>query len=155
MKCKMIFMAVGAALLLSACNEQKVETKAEAKAEAPAAEVKAAPVAAPAPKPASAAIADKISMVDWKTALEKVKEGALFVDVRNPAELRDGFIQNSINIPLPELKTRFAELPKDKDLYIYCRSGRRSEVATHFLMQQGYEKVHNVLGGFMAYPHEQ
>ncbi|MCF0221011.1 MAG: rhodanese-like domain-containing protein [Fibrobacter sp.] len=152
MKCKMIFLAVGAALLFSACNEHKVEAKADVK---PAAEVQAAPAEVkPAPKPASSAIAEKISMIEWKDALEMGAKGAVFVDVRNPNELRDGFVQGSINIPLPELKQRFAELPKDKDILVYCRSGRRSELATHFLMQQGYEKAHNILGGFMAYPRD-
>lgn len=152
MNYKMILLAVGAALMLSACNEQKTEVKADATA----AEVKAAPVAeakvAPAPKPASEAVAATISMIEWKDAIEMNKKGAVFIDVRNPNELRDGFVQGSINIPLPELKERFGELPKDKDLLIYCRSGRRSEVATHFLMTQGYEKAHNILGGFLAYP---
>jgi len=154
MNCKMILLAVGAALMLSACNEQKTETQTVT--EGKAAPVQAAPVAEAkaAPKPASEAVAATISMIEWKDALEMGKKGAIFVDVRNPNELRDGFIQGSINIPLPELKQRFGELPKDKDLLVYCRSGRRSEVATHFLMTQGYEKAHNVLGGFLAYPHE-
>jgi rhodanese-related sulfurtransferase len=44
------------------------------------------------------------------------------------------------------------ELAKDKDLLIYCRSGRRSDAATRILMEQGYDRVYNVLGGYLAYP---
>ena len=80
------------------------------------------------------------------------KNGALFVDVRNPPELNDGFVEGSVNIPLPELQHRYAELSKEKELLIYCRSGRRSEAATKFMMQQGYEHVHNVVGGYLAFP---
>lgn len=152
MNCKMIFLAAGFMMMLAGCNENEVETKA-AVAEQPAA-VAAAPAAdsMKKAKPASETIAKKISVIEWNAALEMQKNGAVFVDVRNPQELKDGMVQGSINIPLPEIKQRFAELPKDKDLLVYCRSGRRSEVATYFLMQQGYEKVHNVLGGFLAYP---
>jgi rhodanese-related sulfurtransferase len=78
--------------------------------------------------------------------------GAVFVDVRNPPELNEGYAPNAVNIPLPELKQRMGELAKDKDLLIYCRSGRRSDAATRILMEQGYDRVYNVLGGYLAYP---
>ena len=78
--------------------------------------------------------------------------GAVYVDVRNPPELQDGFAPFAINIPLNELKRRMNELPKDKDLLVYCRSGRRSELATNALMKAGFDRAYNVLGGFLAYP---
>ena len=90
--------------------------------------------------------------IDWEKALEMNKNGAIFVDVRNPPELNEGYAPNAVNVPLGELKDRLGELPKDKDLLIYCRSGRRSEAATRFLMNQGYDRGYNVLGGYLAFP---
>ena len=113
----------------------------------------AAPVVnqtAPAAQPA--AEQNVVKSVDWDKALEMNAAGAVFVDVRNPPELNEGYAPNAVNIPLPELKQRMGELAKDKDLLIYCRSGRRSDAATRILMEQGYDRVYNVLGGYLAYP---
>lgn len=148
MNCKMICFAAGFMMMLAGCNEQKTEVAVVKNETAKAAAVVSA---APAPAPAPAPVA-QVSQIDWAKALEMNKNGAMFVDVRNPPELNDGFVEGSVNIPLPEFQQRFAELPKDKELLIYCRSGRRSEVATKFLMQQGYEHVHNVMGGYLAFP---
>ena len=80
------------------------------------------------------------------------KSKAIFVDVRTPEEVAQGTVDGSLNIPLQQIQTRYSELPKDKDLLIFCRSGRRSQAASEFLTQQGYTKVYNVDGGFLAAP---
>lgn len=156
---KLISLLAGAAFMLAGCNEQKAEAaKTEVKTEA------AAP-AQPAPAPAVEETAKnppkvgkvyegKIAVVEWAEALKMAENGGIFVDVRNPPELNDGFIKGELNIPMPEIRQRIGELPKDKDLLIFCRSGRRSEVVANFLVQQGYDRVYNVLGGFLAYPHK-
>lgn len=147
MNCKMIFAALGVAMILTGCNEQKVEAKVEA---APAAKPA---VAAPAPAPAPAAEAPaKIENVDWAKAMEMNKAGAVFIDVRTPGEVAEGMVEGAVNIPLQEITHRLAEFPKDKDLLIYCRSGKRSMAASNFLVQNGYTRVFNVVGGFLAYP---
>lgn len=84
--------------------------------------------------------------------MEMNASGAMYLDVRNPDELNDGYAPHAVNIPLSELKYRLAEVPKDKDVLVYCRSGRRSEAATLILMRNGYDRAYNVLGGFLAYP---
>ena len=78
--------------------------------------------------------------------------GAVLIDVRTPGEVAEGTAPGSINIPLQEAEQRLAEFPKDKDLLIFCRSGKRSMAVSNFLIQNGYERVFNVVGGFMAFP---
>ena len=80
------------------------------------------------------------------------KAKAIFVDVRTPQEVAQGTVAGSLNIPLQQIQARYSELPKDKSLLIFCRSGKRSRAASDFLIQQGYTKVYNVDGGFLAAP---
>jgi rhodanese-related sulfurtransferase len=68
------------------------------------------------------------------------------LDVRNPPELAVEGVPGAVNIPLPELRSRLGELPKDKEILIFCRSGQRAYYATRLLMQRGY-KVRNIAGG--------
>lgn len=144
---KLMFLTIAAMFFAAGCEEKKAEPVAEQPK--PVAEQ---PAAKAVPAPSSVAVKVGIQSVEWDKAIQMNAEGAIYVDVRNPSELSDGYAQNAVNIPLGEIKQRFGELPKDKDLLIYCRSGRRSEIATKFLMDQGYTRVYNVLGGYLAYP---
>ena len=72
------------------------------------------------------------------------KEGALFVDVRSPAEFANGRAEGTVNIPLPELGSRLAEIPKSAPVVLCCASGSRSGMAKLLLMKNGYAKVYNV-----------
>jgi rhodanese-related sulfurtransferase len=65
------------------------------------------------------------------------------VDVRSAAEFASGNAPGSINIPLNELPSRLAELPKDRDVVVFCASGSRSGMAKMMLKSKGYKKVHN------------
>lgn len=71
------------------------------------------------------------------------QNGAVFVDVRSAAEFASGSAPGSINIPLPELGSRLAELPKDRDVVLCCASGSRSGMAKMMLKTQDFAKVHN------------
>lgn len=144
---KIFGILVCASFMLLACNEANAEKKAEA---APAAQPAAqAPAAQPAPAPAAPKA--QVTTIDWAKALEMQKAGAVLIDVRTPAEVAEGAVAGSINIPLQEAEQRLAEFPKDKDLLIYCRSGKRSMAVSNFLIQNGYERVFNVEGGILAY----
>ena len=151
---KMFGLLFGMALVAAGCNETpKQEAVVEQKA--PAAVAAVAPATpAPAAEVAPAAEAPKatITNVDWDKALEMSKAGAVLIDVRTPAEVAEGMAPGAINIPLQEIEQRLSEFPKDKDLLIYCRSGKRSMAASNFLIENGYEKVFNVVGGFLAFP---
>ena len=78
-----------------------------------------------------------------------LKNKEFLLDVREECEYQDGHIKGAINIPLREILEKKDTLPKDKDIYVYCRSGHRSADAVNFLKSLGFEKVHNVDGGFI------
>ena len=78
-----------------------------------------------------------------------LKNKEFLLDVREEYEYQDGHIKGAINLPLREILEKKDTLPKDKDIYVYCRSGHRSADAVNFLKSLGFEKVHNVEGGFI------
>ena len=78
-----------------------------------------------------------------------VKNKEFLLDVREDYEYQDGHIKGAVNLPLREILEKKDTLPKDKDIYVYCRSGHRSADAVNFLKSLGFEKVHNVEGGFI------
>jgi rhodanese-related sulfurtransferase len=87
----------------------------------------------------------------WWSAKQVVRQlpelkagGAVFVDVRSPAEFSSVNAPGTINIPLPELSSRVDELPKDRDIVLCCASGSRSGMAKLILKTKGFKKVHNV-----------
>ena len=141
---KLFGLLLCSVFMLAGCNEAKAEKK-EAPAPQPAA-------AAPAPAPAPEAPKAQITNIDWAKALEMQQAGGVLIDVRTPGEVAEGTAPGSINIPLQEAEQRLAEFPKDKDLLIFCRSGKRSMAVSNFLIQNGYERVFNVVGGFLAFP---
>lgn len=77
-------------------------------------------------------------------------QGAFFLDVREKEEYDFGHILGSLNIPLGELRERLREVPKDRPVYVLCRTGQRSYNAVRALMQLGFDNVHNVAGSFLA-----
>jgi rhodanese-related sulfurtransferase len=72
------------------------------------------------------------------------KNGALFVDVRSAGEFASGNAPGTINIPLPELGSRLAEIPKSSPVVLCCASGTRSGMAKLLLKKNGYAQVYNV-----------
>ncbi len=81
---------------------------------------------------------------------ELVNKESIIIDVREKYEYEAGHIINSINIPLEELRDRINEIPKDKPVYINCRSGQRSYLAIMILQNLAYDNVYNVAGGFLG-----
>ena len=73
----------------------------------------------------------------------------IILDIREELELIGGKFDNSINIPLSELRKRYTELPKDKEIWTYCAVGLRGYIATRFLSQKGY-RVKNLAGGIKS-----
>jgi rhodanese-related sulfurtransferase len=71
-------------------------------------------------------------------AREKVKQGALLLDVRTAEEFAGGHIEGAINIPVQNLEARLSEVPKERALVVYCRSGGRSARAMRMLKEKGY-----------------
>jgi len=76
--------------------------------------------------------------------------GQVLVDVRTAREFSEGAIPGAINIPVDSLRERLAELPKDKEILVYCRVGLRGYLAGRILSQAGY-KVRNLSGGWLTW----
>ncbi|OTN89768.1 hypothetical protein A5819_002266 [Enterococcus sp. 7E2_DIV0204] len=82
---------------------------------------------------------------------EAIQNGALFLDVRNPGELKtNGSLPYAVNIPLDELRDRLAALPKDQEIIVSCQSGQRSYLAERILKNNGFN-VKNLDGAFQIY----
>ena len=73
----------------------------------------------------------------------------VLLDVRTHDEVADGMLPNAVHIPLDELEVRGSELDKSKEIYLYCRSGMRSQTAMDILQYKGFEKiVCSIEGGY-------
>jgi len=86
---------------------------------------------------------DEISSIDFSKSM--------LIDVRSKMEYDLGTIEGAVNIPVDELRERLDEIPKDKDVYIFCQVGLRGYVACRILMQKGYRNVRNLSGGYKTY----
>lgn len=85
-------------------------------------------------------------------AQAQVARGALLVDVREQHEWDAGHMPGAIFIPMGEIPRRLAELPRDRDIIFSCRSGNRSGTIKDFMIDDhGYDRVHNLLGGILAW----
>ncbi len=82
----------------------------------------------------------------------KFKLPIVLLDVRTAGENRQGHIPDSINIPLHELSSRLQELEayRHREIVVYCATGNRSVIATHFLQKHGFSAA-NLHGGFFAW----
>lgn len=81
------------------------------------------------------------------------RQDALILDVREQSEFADGHIAKAKHIPVGALAKRLGELDKHKGKAIVavCRSGQRSGMACGTLRKAGFENVHNLAGGMMAW----
>lgn len=91
-----------------------------------------------------------VEQVQWHEVEKLQAEGALVVDVRDAGERQRGAIPGSVHVPLPELRARLGELPRDRDLIVHCASGQRSYSATRILMQNGF-RARNLAGSWKTY----
>jgi len=76
-------------------------------------------------------------------------DGAFLLDVRQPVELVVESVPGAVNIPLPQLRARLSELPRDREIQIICRSAQRAYYATRILLQNGFA-ARNLSGGTLA-----
>jgi rhodanese-related sulfurtransferase len=76
-------------------------------------------------------------------------DGGFLLDVRNPPELAVESVPGAVNIPLPELRARLDELPRDRDIHVICRSGGRAYWATRILLQNGF-RARDISGGMLS-----
>ena len=87
---------------------------------------------------------DPVPTISQQTLLERQQKkdpALLVVDVRAPSEYAQGHVPGAINVPHDQIAAHLAELPKDKDVVLYCRSGRRSALAAEALRASGYSRL--------------
>jgi len=81
---------------------------------------------------------------------ELLEAGECIIDIREKNEYAEGHLKGVPNIPLSELRERVNEIPKDRTVYLQCRSGQRSYNACLLLQNLGYTNVVNVTGGILG-----
>ena len=86
-------------------------------------------------------------VADW-LALDRTD--AVMVDVREPDEFAGGHIPNAINLPLSQMRDRYAALPENREIWTCCGVGQRAYFAARFLAQHGY-RSRNLSGGYTTY----
>jgi len=94
----------------------------------------------------------QISVQELKRKLD-AGEDVFLLDVREPYEVQIAQIGGTL-IPQGEIPQRLAEIPRDREVVVQCRSGARSQRIAEFLAQQGYSDVKNLAGGILAWADE-
>jgi hydroxyacylglutathione hydrolase len=90
-----------------------------------------------------------LSAQELKTWLQDTS--LLVVDVREPSEWKEGYIQDAERIFFGHLQGKAASLPRNKPVAVICSVGQRSSTATSILEKEGFEEIYNVLGGMTAW----
>ncbi|MDR6554647.1 rhodanese-like domain-containing protein [Paenibacillus qinlingensis] len=92
-----------------------------------------------------------LSSEQFQEAMAVDKDKHVLIDVREPGELKQGYIPGAVNMPLSTMNRRLAEIPKDRPVYLYCRSGMRSKQAARILRRNGFSELSHLKGGMMAW----
>ena len=104
------------------------------------------------PKKDSDASIELISAED----LSKLNSDILLVDVRTPQEFASGHLENAINIDFKSdhFKEEIGKLDRDKEVYVYCRSGGRSAGSAKVMQGMGFKKIYDLKGGILQWQKE-
>ena len=82
--------------------------------------------------------------------IDKISD-AFIIDVREDEEVFEtGTIKGAVHLPMMTVPNNLNKIPKDREIYILCRSGRRSYEVSSYLCELGYEAV-NLVGGILDY----
>lgn len=94
-----------------------------------------------------------IKEIDAYDLQTRMAEGDDFVllDIRSAGELAQGVLPDAEHMPMHLIPLRISELPKDKDVILYCHSGARSYHACAYLAQQGFSNAINLRGGILGW----
>ena len=94
----------------------------------------------------------QISVKELKRRID-AGEDVYLIDVREPYEYKIAQIGGKL-IPQNEVPQRLAEIDRDREVIVHCRSGARSQRIAEFLKQSGYPRVVNLTGGIHAWSEE-
>lgn len=142
---KAIIFTCFSCLLLMQCSNQNSNSAAGTKA-----------VSSSDANTAAAAVITPFKNIDvaqMKAVAENLGKDQVIIDVRTPDEINKGYIQGTMNINfyLADFEDKIKALDKDKEYYVYCRSGGRSAKASKLMNKLGFNKVYNLEGGYQAW----
>ncbi|KGK86300.1 CoA-disulfide reductase [Desulfosporosinus sp. HMP52] len=92
-----------------------------------------------------------VKMIHWQELSKLNAKDICIIDVRDEEERKAKFIRGSLHIPVNDLRSKLSELPKDKEIVVYCEIGLRGYVAYRILTQHGFTQVRNLCGGWVTY----
>ena len=95
-----------------------------------------------------------VEPVTQEALMSRLGSGAtapFVLDVRSPEEFASGHVPGAVNIPHDQIAARLAEVPRDKDVVLYCRSGRRTMLAAEVLAGNGYTRLQHLEGDAAAW----
>jgi NADPH-dependent 2,4-dienoyl-CoA reductase/sulfur reductase-like enzyme/rhodanese-related sulfurtransferase len=99
---------------------------------------------------ASNVLSDAMPIMTWRE-LQADGGGSFLVDTRTPEEFSFGTIAGAVNIPLDELRDHLADLPRDRQIVVFCAVGLRGYLAQRILLGNGFTQVRNLSGGYKLY----
>ena len=99
---------------------------------------------------ASNILNDDYRQVHFSQIRELSESGACIIDVREKNEYEMSHLNTAVNIPMSEIRGRINEIPKDRPVYIHCKSGQRSYNVCRMLKHLGFDNVYNVSAGFFG-----
>ena len=95
-------------------------------------------------------LSQDVEVCHWYELTRRDRINSIILDVREEGERQAGFIEDSQHIPLSKLRRKISELPKDKEVIVYCHVGLRAYIAARILKQHGFF-VKNLNGGYLTW----
>lgn len=102
------------------------------------------------------ALSQQVNQVSSPRFFEIIQnQDGILLDVRTEQEFQSGHIENSgqMNFYARDFAQQLLQLPKDRPIYLYCNTGRRSNIAAQFLIRNGYTQVYNLQRGIVEWNH--
>jgi len=94
---------------------------------------------------------EEIPPAEVAERMQRSPSAVLLLDVREPYERELAKIDPSVHIPMSEIPERAEELPRDREIVVYCHGGARSAMVAGFLEAKGFARVANLTGGIDAW----
>lgn len=94
----------------------------------------------------------EVKLNEWRY-IQSARPEVILIDVRTEAEFKEGYLPNAINIPVErsDFADRIAQLDKNQEYLLYCRTGNRSKIAFGIMEQAGFTKILNAEEGFPSW----
>ena len=99
---------------------------------------------------------DKIKKITAEELSTALSDTIQLIDVRTPAEYKQGHIEGAVNIDVTSasFEEGIQQLDKDRPVYIYCRSGQRSNAAAKKMEKAGFNTLYDLKGGINIWDKE-